>query len=247
MSHEVSIEIRDCNQREEFERCVELQRQVWNFSDLDLVPTSLFVVAKMIGGQVLGAYRGSEMLGFVFALPACRENQTYLHSHMAAVLPAYQGQGIGRLLKLRQRAEALAAGFSMVEWTFDPLVLRNAHFNINRLGVIARHYVTDKYGPSSSPLHGTLPTDRLLVEWWIASPRVESVLAGHLPRARGPIQTIELPADIDELRHRDPATARRWQSRAREQFEGRFQQGYAVTGFALGPETGTYVLEPYAG
>ena len=243
---EPAVEIRPCTELQEFEACVELQRQVWQFADLDLVPAPVFVVVRRIGGQILGAFAGNFLVGFLLSFPAWERNRVYLHSHMTAVLPAYQGKGIGRRLKWAQREEALSRGFALVEWTFDPLVLRNAHFNINCLGVIARNYARNQYGASSSPLHAHLPTDRLLAEWWLESPRVHSLLAGQKLKPRGPVESIAIPAQIAELRHRDPAAAARSQARAREQFEQWFARGYAVTGFTSNPETATYLLEPHA-
>ncbi len=126
------------------------------------------------------------MVGFCFAIPGVKPNgQAYLHSHMLGVLPEYRNSGIGRRLKLRQRDEALARGIKLIEWTFDPLELKNAFFNIERLGAIVRRYSENQYGVTQSPLHGGLPTDRCIAEWWIDSPRVRRVLAGGACRARG--------------------------------------------------------------
>src|SRR6202012_2433270 len=101
----------------------------------------------------------------------------YLHSHMLAVLPEYRNAGLGRRLKLAQRDDALSRGFDLMEWTFDPLEIKNAYFNLERLGAIARRYNVNQYGITSSPLQGGLPTDRLVAEWWLKSKRVEQLLA----------------------------------------------------------------------
>jgi predicted GNAT superfamily acetyltransferase len=149
---------------------------VWGYSDGDLVPRRMFLLADRIGGQVLGAFDGEKMVGFAMALPGFRAGQPYLHSHMLAVLPEYRNLGLGRRLKLAQRDDAIARGFELMEWTFDPLEIKNAHLNIARLGAICRRYYPDFYGPSSSPLQGGLPTDRLYAEWWLRSPRVRRIL-----------------------------------------------------------------------
>ena len=230
---------------EEFEQAVELQKTVWGFEDIDLVPLRVFVVAGKIGGQVLGAFEGKEMVGFLISLPGYRHGRPYLHSHMAAVVPAYQGQGIGRGLKLEQRREALARGLELVEWTFDPLEFRNAHFNLERLGVIARRYVRNLYGRTSSPLHGGLPTDRLVAEWWLASPRVEAAVRDERRRPGTATEQILVPAAIHELKTRNLEAAEQMQSEVREQFEQWFGRGYAVTGFVRGEAGGTYLLEPF--
>ena len=98
---------------------------------------------------------------------------------MLAVLPEYRNRGIGKMLKIAQREDALARGIDLIEWTFDPMEVKNAYFNIERLGAIVRRYTPDFYGSSTSPLHGTLPTDRLHAEWWLKSDRVEAVMAGR--------------------------------------------------------------------
>src|SRR2546423_1516804 len=134
------VVIRRCTTTEEFKACVRLQKRVWNFADIDLIPVRLFVVADKIGGQVLGGFAGKELVGFVMAIPGTRSGHPYLHSHMLAVDEQYRNLGLGRRLKLAQRDEALTRGFELIEWTFDPLEIKNAFLNIVRLGAIARRY-----------------------------------------------------------------------------------------------------------
>jgi predicted GNAT superfamily acetyltransferase len=138
----------------EYERCIELQAAVWGYSDGDLVPRRMFILADCIGGQVIGAFDGDVIVGFAMSLPGYRAGKPYLHSHMLAVLPEYRNAGLGRKLKLAQRDDALDRGIDLMEWTFDPLEIKNAHLNIARLGAIARRYERDFYGPSTSPLQG---------------------------------------------------------------------------------------------
>jgi len=166
------VMVRNLHRLEDFERCIELERRVWGGADIDVVPLPIFVVSAEVGGQVLGAYAGREMVGFTLAMPGVRRGKPFLHSHMTAVVPEYQNRGVGRLLKLAQREEAIARGIPLVEWTFDPLELRNAYFNVERLGAIVRRFLPNCYGVTSSPLHGGLPTDRLVAEWWLRAPRV---------------------------------------------------------------------------
>src|SRR5664279_3931094 len=172
------VTIRPCHTIEEFEQMVELEIAVWKFVERDVVPSQMYVVAAKTGGQILGAFVGEKMAGFLLAYPGIRDGWPYLHSHMAAVLPEYRDLGIGRRLKLAQRNDALARGISLIEWTFDPLQSRNAYFNLCRLGVVARRYLIDVYGHTSSPLHAGLPTDRLVAEWHLDSQRVRDVLEG---------------------------------------------------------------------
>ncbi len=172
-----SIAIRKCQGPEEMRACVALQKEVWNFSDAELVPLRLFVVAEKIGGQVIGAFEGKELVGFALAVPGARGGRAYLHSHMLAVRKEYRNAGLGRHIKLFQRGDALARQFELIEWTFDPLEIKNAYLNIEKLGAISRRYNINQYGITSSPLQGGLPTDRLVAEWWLKSKRVESCCA----------------------------------------------------------------------
>ncbi|HLD78862.1 MAG TPA: GNAT family N-acetyltransferase, partial [archaeon] len=146
MTKAETIAIRPCTRLEEYDRCVELQRLVWGFADVELVPKDVIVVAGSTGGQVFGAFNGSEMIGFLLSFPGYRDARPYIHSHMLAVLPEYRDAGVGRRLKLEQRTDAMARGLELVEWTFDPLELKNAYFNIERLGAIVRRYIVNKYG-----------------------------------------------------------------------------------------------------
>ena len=173
------IEVRKIVSIPEMEACVQLQQSVWQFRDLDIVPRRMFAVANAVGGQVLGAWDGESLIGYALAIPGLREGQPYFHSHMLAVAPEYRNHGIGKMLKIAQREDALARGIELIEWTFDPLEIKNAYFNIEKLGAIVRRYTADFYGASTSPLHGNLPTDRLHAEWWLNSDRVRSLIAGN--------------------------------------------------------------------
>jgi predicted GNAT superfamily acetyltransferase len=176
------IEIRKIVSIPEMEACVQLQQSVWQFRDLDIVPRRMFAVANAVGGQVLGAWAGENLIGYALAIPGFRDGRPYFHSHMLAVAPDYRNRGVGKMLKLAQREDALARGIDLIEWTFDPLEIKNAFFNIEKLGAIVRRYTPDFYGASTSPLHGNLPTDRLHAEWWLDSARVRGLAAGkNLP------------------------------------------------------------------
>ena len=173
------IQVRPLTSHAEFAEAVNLQRIIWKFEELELLPVRLFVTATKVGGQSLGAFDGSRMVGFSLAIPGIRPGgKIYLHSHMLGVLEAYRDAGVGRMLKRAQRENALARGMDTIEWTFDPLEIKNAYFNIERLGAIVRRFVLNQYGATTSPLHGGLPTDRCVAEWWLRSPRVEAALAG---------------------------------------------------------------------
>lgn len=228
-----AVVIRKCTALDEMKACVSLQQEVWNFTDAELVPLRLFVVADKVGGQVIGAFDGDNMVGFALAVPGARSGHAYLHSHMLAVRPEYRNLGLGRRIKLFQREDALARDFDLVEWTFDPLEIKNAYLNIVRLGAITRRYNINQYGITSSPLQGGLPTDRLVAEWWLRSNRVRSLLeTGSLPpfTASG---TISVPAQIYEWKgsSKDRTKASEVQGRNREQFLKSFSDGLAVLGY----------------
>ncbi|MBV8706897.1 MAG: GNAT family N-acetyltransferase [Acidobacteriaceae bacterium] len=240
-----TYEIHQLTTLEEFSAVVRLQREIWGFQDVELLPRRLFVVASKIGGQLLGAFDDSKMVGFCLCIPGLKPNgKPYLHSHMLGVLPPYRNTGLGRRLKLKQREYALEQGIDLIEWTFDPLELKNAFFNIERLGAIVRRYVHNQYGTTSSHLHGGLPTDRLIAEWWLQSPRAVAV-GGEGERSFGgdPAEArISVPADIAETRLKDPGLARKVQADIGEQFQNHFERGLAVTGFERNNTEGVYLL-----
>jgi predicted GNAT superfamily acetyltransferase len=247
------IEIRQLFHLAEFEEVLRLQQAIWGFPDIELLPLRFLVVVSKVGGHVFGAYDGEMMVGFCFAIPGIKPGgQPYLHSHMLGVLPAYRDAHVGRSLKLKQREEALERGIQLIEWTFDPMELKNAFFNIERLGAIVRRYHENQYGITFSPLHGGLPTDRCYAEWWIASPRVEKVLldggvagpGGH-PPGGPPHQIVTYPADIARIRTEDPRRARQIQKENGEKLRQAFEQGLAATHFERGESESSYLLEPW--
>ena len=224
---------------------VDLQKQIWGYSEIDTVPDQMFIVARESGGQVLFAFDQDQPIGFALAFAAIDEGTIYLHSHMVGVVPGYQNRGAGRLLKLAQRDGAIARGINLIEWTFDPLQLRNAHFNLVRLGAVVRRYIPNLYGRTSSPLHGGLPTDRLVAEWWIQSIRVADILSGkpHVPTSDE--VRISLPSTIREICVTDVQEAEKIQKRVREEFEHQFAEGRSAVGFEFDEKQSSYILEPY--
>ena len=228
-----TITIRRCEALADMHACVALQKDVWGFTDIELVPLRLFVVAEKIGGQVMGAFEGKELVGFAFAVPGFRNRHAFLYSHMLAVRKDHRNSGLGRRLKLFQREDAIARGFELMEWTFDPLEIKNAYLNIEKLGAIARRYNVNQYGITSSPLQGGLPTDRLVAEWWLNSKRVGTVLTLGRRTEITVSSAILIPAQIYEwkasLATRDRAQA--VQDQNRPQFQENFSKGLAVLGY----------------
>ena len=226
------MNVRALSGHAEFAEAVRLQKVIWGFPELELLPVRFFVVASRIGGQTLGAFDGSRMAGFLLAIPGIKPNVEnaggvpYLHSHMLGVLSDYRDAGVGRMLKAAQREDALARSIPLIEWSFDPFDAKNAYFNLEVLGAIVRTYVPNMYGISASPLHGDLPTDRCIAEWWIAdsSPTKAQVAARvSLP----PQKTVESQESLGrELRRH-------------------FADGLAITGFERTSETGAYLLSPW--
>ncbi|MFZ0418354.1 MAG: GNAT family N-acetyltransferase [Candidatus Sulfotelmatobacter sp.] len=228
-----AIVIRRCEGLDELRACVALQKEIWNFTDAELVPLRMFVVAEKVGGQVMGAFAGEQMVGFALSVPGTRSGHVYLHSHMLAVAKEHRNGGLGRRLKLLQREDALARGIELIEWTFDPLEIKNAYLNIEKLGAIARRYNINQYGITSSPLQGGLPSDRLIAEWWLKSRRVESLLeTAKIPAFRQQ-SSIEVPAQIYEWKStvETRGEAQRVQEHNREQFLQAFDRGLAVLGY----------------
>lgn len=228
-----SILIRKCQSLADMHGCVELQKAVWGFSDAELVPLRLFVVAEKVGGQVIGAFVRDLMVGFALAVPGFRAGRPYLHSHMLAVSESHRNAGLGRRIKLFQREDALEKGFELIEWTFDPLEIKNAYLNIERLGAVARRYIPNQYGITSSPLQGGLPTDRLVAEWWLRSDRVTSLLnTGSLPRGEV-LQTISVSAEIYQWKSSSSSKDRalELQSDIRAAFEKAAAAGLSVVGY----------------
>jgi predicted GNAT superfamily acetyltransferase len=241
------IEIRSCSGLDEMEACVQLQIETWGYDESDVIPRKAFLVAQKIGGQVLGAFESeiaelpNRLVGFAMSLPGVKTRldgaaQPYLHSHMLAVRTAYRNRGLGAQLKREQRLEALSRGIRLMEWTFDPLEIKNGFLNIHKLGAVARRYLVNFYGVSSSRLQGGLPTDRLVAEWHLDSPRVEAILKGReaVMRAKAPVEVrISVPASIYEWKNSEEGRERAQavQLENRGKFQEAFSRGLAVIGF----------------
>jgi predicted GNAT superfamily acetyltransferase len=263
--------IRKLSQKTEFEKLVEIQRVVWKHPDLDLTPVHQFCISSFMGGLVLGAFVDGELAGFVYSFPAIFHGKFCHHSHLLAVLPQYQGYGLGKKLKWAQRREVLKLGLDLITWTYDPMQSRNANLNLHTLGAFCRHYLNDFYGETPALRLGPgIPTDRLLVEWPIKSVRVESRFRGkkndplepedwprvfqgftdaegnYLPgkpelRAGEKILLAETLRDVRAFQSK-PDIIAAWQANLRRVFEYYFKKGYAAADFVFG-EKCYYVLE----
>jgi predicted GNAT superfamily acetyltransferase len=230
------IEIRQLKTNSEFAEAVRLQKAIWGFDEVDLLPV----------GHSFGAYDGDKMIGFCIAIPGVKSGaKSYLHSHMLGVMKEYRDAGLGRKLKLAQRDDAIRQGLDLIEWTFDPLEIKNAFFNIERLGAIVRRFVLNQYGTTSSPLNAGLPTDRCTAEWWLESDRVTALLEGREMPRKEVVGRISITSDIYTIKANDFARAREIQKRVADQFLEYFAKDLAVTGFERSAENGTYLFSPW--
>lgn len=240
------IVVRKCAGIAEYHRCVELQKEIWGEDDLEVEPATLFVVAAETGGQVLGAFDGEELVGYTLAVVGTRDGSVFLHSHMTGVREDYRDRKVGRSLKLFQREEALGRGISLIVWTFDPLEMRNAYFNLNRLGAIARNYLPNFYGLTTSPLHLGLPTDRLLAEWRLDSKRVTTAIEGLSEENEETEARIHLPAELDDWKKSDMARVAETQARIRQEFTAWFAKRHAAVGVKKEVAGSSYLLAPWS-
>lgn len=252
------VTVRPVKTREEYEACVELQRETWGRSFSDVVPVSMMGIAVKMGGICLGAFdRDGEMLGFVFGVTGPRDGELAHWSHMLAVRGKARNAGIGRRLKLAQREALAEQGVGTLYWTFDPLVARNAHFNLNRLGATIAEFVPDMYGASDSDLH-ILGTDRFIARWSLegvagaVGPPCDRVVErelpcmgkpgcnGHLPSGADVIE-VPVPRDIDALVAGSIEEALAWRRSNGAALSRLFAEGYEIVGFRVGEEHGRYI------
>jgi predicted GNAT superfamily acetyltransferase len=217
----------------DLEKCVELQREIWGLADIDVLPVRMFVTSNRIGGLVLGAFDGDQLVGFTAATPGLRQGKPYWYSQMLGVSQECRNRRIGSELKLAQRDHARQRGIGLIEWTFDPLESKNAYINITKLGVIVRRYYVNLYGATAFPLQQGLESDRLIAEWWIDKPRVS---------IQGAVRRIYIPADIQALKKQSLKSAQDVQLRVREQFLRNFQDDYFVAGFERKDEWSEYLF-----
>ena len=219
------VEIREVLSIQEYDECIRLQREVFGLPDLEISPRRHLIVSRQAGGWTLAAFDGGRIVGFVHHLAAVRGDEIFGYSHMMAVAADYQNLGVGAKLKWAQRERALAEGRDFIKWTFEPMRGRNAHFNLNRLGVVIRDYAVNFYGTDyvTNPVEKNagargMDSDRLFASWDLRSPRVEAFAAAREFPLGPPDETIEIPADFPALLKSDPDTAKHEQLRVRKEF-----------------------------
>jgi predicted GNAT superfamily acetyltransferase len=243
------IEIREVLSIDEYDACIRLQREVFGLPDLEISPRRHLIVSREAGGWTLAAFNKERIVGFVHHLAAVRGGQIFGYSHMMAVAADYQNRGVGAQLKWAQRARALSEGRDFIKWTFEPLRGRNAHFNLNRLGVVIRDYAVNFYGTDyvTNPVEknagaGGMDSDRLFASWDLRSPRVEAFAAGQEFPLGEPDKVIEIPRDFTALIQSDPETAKREQLRVREEFQALLSEDFVCRAFARDAERPRYLF-----
>jgi predicted GNAT superfamily acetyltransferase len=256
------VTIRPITTEAEYEACVRLQFETWGHDFHDAVPISLLRMTQRLGGVTAGAFDGrGTLLGFVFGMTGVMDGQLVHWSDMLAVAAAARDRGIGQRLKLYQRDALRALGIHTMYWTYDPLVARNAHLNLVRLGARPTEYVENFYGADTgSPLHGSLGTDRFIVAWDLDAATltddaaaaaagapdepvtVNAARDGEPPRLSdlpdAPVVQVEIPPDIAALMEQAGDVARAWRLTTRRAFSHYLPRGYRVVGFSSVPETG---------
>jgi predicted GNAT superfamily acetyltransferase len=274
-----TIDYRAINSIAEYHEAEALQFLVWGGSDIETVPTHILRTVRENGGVVHGAFarapgREESLVGLVFGFPGISKAEKLIHcSDLLCVHPDYRNFDIGYHLKLIQRAHVLTQGIEFITWTFDPLESRNANLNFHKLGGISCTYLCDYYGNMKDDLNSSLPSDRLLVEWFVASEKVKGMVSGekpcqaydpkklvvlnpaskdNLPRPAENPQVadeqsvlIEVPVNFREILAAEPDLAFAWRSQIRTLFNSTFSNGYFVSDFLYEKNSrrGTYLLE----
>jgi predicted GNAT superfamily acetyltransferase len=241
--------IRECISLDDFQKCVDLEKRVWKNQDIDVMPVRLYQISRACNAPTIGAFAASgRLVAFGHTTIALRDGRVAYHSHMLAVETGLRDQNLGYKIKLAQRQHALAAGVGLIFWTFDPLISRNAHFNINKLGAILRRYERNYYGQGVSTGFDTeVPTDRVIAEWWVSSDHAKAVLAGENPKAEKVTGEIEIPDDIDSIRARSASEHLEWRVKVRLEFEAQLAAGAVASGFSRDQDRqiGRYIFSPY--
>ena len=252
------IQIRECTTITEFDACIKLQRDVFDLPELEISPRRHLIVSRQAGGWTLGAFVNDRLVGFVHHLVAVQSGEGGRpgvpeiagYSHMMAVAVDYQNKGVGAQLKWAQRERALTEGRRFIKWTWEPMRARNAHFNLNRLGVIVEAYAENFYGTDyttdraeKSEIARGVDSDRLFASWHLGSDRVAALAQGRQPRSLGsPAQTIAIPPDWMAMLSKDVGAAGRELQRVREEFTRAFAAGLVCAGFEREAAQPRYLL-----
>ncbi|HEU5237340.1 MAG TPA: GNAT family N-acetyltransferase [Pyrinomonadaceae bacterium] len=243
-----AVDIREVSTIDEYDACIRLQREVFGLPDLEISPRRHLIVTHRAGGWTLGAFVEGKLIGFVHHLAAVKDDYIFGYSHMMAVAAEYQNKGVGAELKWAQRTRALAEGRDFIKWTFEPMRARNAHFNLNRLGVVIREYAVNFYGtdyamnPTEQGSASGMDSDRLFASWELRAPRVEAFSRRELYELAEPERTIAIPADFPSLLKTDPHGAKSEVLRVREEFLEALADGFVCRAFDRDPDRPRYLF-----
>jgi chorismate synthase len=251
--------IRSVATPDEYDECVAIQHETWGRDFTESVPATILRIAQEVGGVTAAAFDADgAMLGFVFGITGIRDGQLSHWSDMLAIRAGSRDRGIGKKLKAYQRDLLLPLGVRVMYWTYDPLVARNAHLNIQQLGARVVEYRSNYYGADTgSVMHTGLGTDRFIVSWDLDNERTPEVPDAewmHVPVANSSMSItatdshrvrIAIPEDILAVLGADPVLAGRWRESTHEAFTTFMARGYSVVGFlrGAGPAPSTYLLE----
>ncbi|CAG0933895.1 hypothetical protein TFLX_03259 [Thermoflexales bacterium] len=256
--------VRDLTHYEEFLQVREVQQHIWGFAQGEGLYPPMLKTAAENGGTVIGAFDGGKMIGFLFGFVGLHpDRHVKLCSQTMGILPEYRNKGVAATLKWAQRERVLAHGIDLITWTYDPLEAPNARLNLRTLGGVVHTYKQNVYGENFGDLGQGLPSDRFLVEWWIASDRVQQRHAGlpveplgpdspiinHCTGVTGdrgittidlnldaPIVRVETPTDLQAIKKTNMPLALDWRLKTRELFEAYFARGYAAIDFVRAGE-----------
>jgi chorismate synthase len=249
----MKVTVRPLEGPREFELAEEVQMSAWGMGPRGATPKEIMIAVQDNGGLVLGAFHGPTMVGFALLVVGYAEGRTYLYSHMTGVSKEYQSKGVGYLLKQKQREVSLERGFDMIAWTFDPIISRNARFNFRKLGVVARNYLVNYYGPMDDAINFGWDTDRFLCEWYLRTDRLDRIRAFERRDLRGAFEAtrkggeepfpkcldwnvdlgarevlVDIPSDVVKLKGKSLEEARRWRTATREVFQAYFGAGFTA-------------------
>jgi len=263
----MGLTVRPLSSPSEFEAVEDVQMSAWGMSARAATPKEVMIAINDNGGLVLGAFDGERVVGFALTLVGYRDGTVYMYSHMTGVAKEYQSKGIGYLIKRKQREISLKRGFPFIAWTFDPIIARNAYFNFKKLGVIARNYLPNYYGPMNDSINVGWPTDRFLCEWYIEPEQFRKVRSyARLPlrdayvviKKRGQEPDVlcqdwqidvsaeralvDIPDDVVDLKRRRPEEGKRWREATGESFKAYFAAGYSAVALLKGKDGLQYLL-----
>ena len=242
------IKVRECETLDELAECVQLQRDVFALPEIEISPVRHLIVTKHAGGFTLGAFAGERLVGFVLSVPAFLRGERAFYSHMTAVAKDFQSLGVGAKLKWAQAARARKEGAKYVKWTFQPVMARNAFFNLEKLGAVVRRYEPNFYGTDYTTLADNgkgigLDSDRLIAEWDLESEKVKKLEKGESAQETSEIvQKIEIPNDWNELVGSNPSKAVEEQKRIKEEFQTAFADGLIAKSFERSETNPKYLL-----